>query len=63
MEPSSFLKRTEMEVIELLHMGANESRETLQGGVRSRMYVRRCGGCFLKCPYLLTDLPFKKSHI
>lgn len=46
MEPNSFLKRIETEVIELLHMGANESRETLQGGARSRMYVRQRSACF-----------------
>lgn len=57
MEPNSFLKRIETEVIELLHMGANASRETLQGGARSRMYVWWCGGCLPKCPHLLTDLP------
>lgn len=48
MEPNSFLKRIETEVIELLHMGANESRETLEGGAHSRMYMRRCGGCLPK---------------
>lgn len=38
---SKFLKRIETDIIELLHMGANESGESFQG---RRMWTHVCGG-------------------
>lgn len=38
---TKFLKRIETDIIELLHMGANESGETVTG---RRMWLHSCGG-------------------